>query len=187
MDLAHWALKLPHPSTVEAQGPPVHPETTPAWLIVRYQFPARDQMPPVEVTWYDGGKRPALITEGRLGLNWKNGVLFVGDKGYLIADYNRHRLLPERDFEGFEAPARWIGASQGHYEEWIEACKYGGPTTCNFDYAGALTETVLLGNVAFRTGKQLEWDARNLMARNCPEAAQYVRRECRKGWEILPG
>ena len=185
MDLAHWALKLRHPSTVEAQGPPVHPETTPAWMIVRYQFPAREQMPPVEVTWYDGGKRPPLITEGRLGLDWKNGVLFVGDKGYLIADYNRHRLLPERDFEGFEPPARRIGPSQGHYEEWIEACKYGGPTTCNFDYAGALTETVLLGNVAFRTGKKLEWDARNLMARNGPEAAQYVRRECRKGWEIL--
>ncbi|HUR45021.1 MAG TPA: Gfo/Idh/MocA family oxidoreductase [Candidatus Saccharimonadales bacterium] len=184
MDLAFWALKLRHPSTIEAQGPPVHPETTPAWLIVNYQFPAREGMSPVKVNWYDGGKRPQLISEGTLGLDWKNGVLFVGEKGYLIADYNHRRLLPEKQFKDFKASSPTIAASPGHHEEWLQVCKYGGTTTCNFRYAGALTETVLLGNVAYRTGKKLEWDATNLRATNCPEATQYIQRAYRRGWEI---
>jgi predicted dehydrogenase len=184
LDLAHWALKLRHPISVEAEGPTVHPETTPAWIIARYQFAGRQGMPPVDVTWYDGGKRPALVKEDKLGLNWKNGVLFVGEKGYLVADYNRYRLLPEKNFKDFEPPRPWIPSSPGHYEEWIRACKSGGPTTCNFSDAGALTETVLLGNVAYRAGKKLDWDGERLAARNCPEAAQYLQREYRKGWEI---
>ncbi len=183
MDLAHWALKLRHPKTIEAEGPAVHAETTPAWLIVHYEHPARGEMPPVRVTWYDGGKRPALFTEGKLP-DWKNGVLFIGEKGMLLADYARHKLLPEDQFAEFKAPEPFIPNSIGHYNEWIHAIKNGGPTTCNFDYSGALTEAVLLGNVAFRAGKKLEWDAANLKVTNCPEAMKFIRREYRKGWAI---
>jgi predicted dehydrogenase len=183
MDLAFWALDLKHPLTVEAEGPPIHPETTPEWLVVRYEFPALHGHAPLKVTWYDGGKRPQLVDEGKAP-NWRNGVLFVGDKGMLIADYGRRQLLPESQFAGFSPPDPFIPKSIGHHKEWLLACKTGGPTTCNFDYASALTETVLLGNVAFRTGHKLEWDAASLKVRNSKQAENYLHSEYRKGWEI---
>lgn len=185
-DLAFWALKLRHPTRVAAEGPKVHPESTPIWLIVNYEFPARDKLPPVKLTWYDGVKKPALVTEGKAP-KWGNGVLFVGEKGMLIADYGKHKLLPEKEFEGFEKPKPYIPKSVGHYKEWVEACKSNGPTTCNFDYAGALTEAILLGNVAYRSGQVLEWDATKLAATNAPEAARYTHKEYRKPWTLLEG
>jgi predicted dehydrogenase len=184
MDVAFWALELRHPITIEAEGPPVHPETCPLNLIVRYEFPARQAQPPVRLTWYDGDQRPeSLLAEAKL-MEKKNGVLFVGDKGMLFADYDHRKLLPEEKFTGFEPPAPTIPDSIGHYAEWITACKTGSATTCNFDYSGALTETVHLGNVAFRTGKKITWDAANLRVTNAPEAMQFVRREYRKGWTL---
>ncbi|HTD85621.1 MAG TPA: Gfo/Idh/MocA family oxidoreductase [Candidatus Binatia bacterium] len=177
LDLVHWALGLRRPKTIEAEGPPPNPETTPPWLIVNYQYDG------VKVTWSDGGKKPRLITEGTVP-SWKAGVLFVGAKGMLLADYTKHRLLPESQFADFKAPARTIPDSIGHYEEWIESCKTGSPTTCNFDYAGALSETVLLGNVAYRAGHKIEWDAANLRVTNDPAAMNFVSREYRKGWTV---
>jgi len=182
-DLPFWALELRHPTTVEAQGPPVHPETAPPWIVVRSEFPARGEMPPVALTWHDGGKRPELL-EGLKLSDWKNGVLFVGDKGMLVADYNRRVLLPEADFRDSTPPEKTIPDSIGHHAEWIAACKDGRPTTCNFDYSGALTESVLLGNVAYRTGRKIEWDAAKLQAVGCPEADAFLRREYRKGWTL---
>ena len=189
MDLPFWALELRHPTSVEAEGPPVHPETTPAWMIVRYEFPARGTLPPVKLAWYDGGKRPAAFDEkndkGEPKLPaWGDGVLFVGEHGMLLADYSRYRLLPESQFPNFHPPKPTIPSSVGHYKEWIDACKTGSPTTCNFDYSGALTETVLLGNAAYRAGKKLEWDAAHLKATNCPEADAFLRRDYRKGWTL---
>jgi predicted dehydrogenase len=183
MDLAFWALKLKHPLTIETEGPPVHPETTPEWLIVHYHFPARAELPPVAVTWYDGGRRPGLVEE-RKTPDWRNGVLFVGEKGMLIADYTRRKLLPETQFAGFQPPTPFIPNSIGHHEEWLQACKTGSPTTCNFGYASALTETVLLGNVAYRTGTRLEWDAAMLKIKNSRSAMNYIHTEYRKGWEL---
>ena len=151
--------------------------------MARYEYPARGANPPVAVTWYDGGKRPALIAEGKVP-HFKNGVLFVGDKGMLLADYRQRILLPEEKFEDFHAPSPTIPDSPGHHQEWIAACKTGAPTTCNFDYSGALTEAVLLGNVAYRTGQKLEWDAENLKVTNCPEAMSLVHREYRQGWVL---
>lgn len=183
MDLPHWALDLRHPSTVEAQGPPVKEETTPKWLIVRYTHPARGQRAPVNLTWYQGGRRPPQFAQGILP-QWGDGNLFIGSKGMLLADYDRYALLPEKEFVDFKAPTPFIPDSIGHHLEWIEACKTGNPTTCNFDYSGALTETVLLGNVAYRAGCKLEWDAVRLKATNCPQADRYLRREYRKGWQL---
>jgi predicted dehydrogenase len=183
VDLAFWALDLKYPSSVEAEGPPIHAETTPEWLIARYQFPARHRLPPVHLTWYDGGKQPSLIEEGKVP-NWRNGVLFVGDKGMLVADYGRRKLLPETQFEGFQPPEPFIPKSIGHHKEWLQACKTGGPTSCNFQYGSALTETVLLGNVAYRTGHKLEWDAARLRATNTRQAENYLRTEYRRGWEL---
>lgn len=184
MDLPHWALDLRYASTCEfVDGPAVDPEVPPRWLIVRYEYPARGDKPPVKLTWYHGGKQPSLLAPEQ-ATQWKSGVLFVGKKGTLLANYENHVLLPERDFEGFVRPELFIKDSVGHHTEWIEACKIGGPTTCNFDYSGALTETVLLGNVAFRTGKKLEWDAKKLRATNCPEADRFIQHEYRKGWKL---
>jgi len=185
MDLSFWALKLRHPLTIEAEGPPVHPESAPGWIIVRYEFPRSGDLRTVRLTWYDGGKRPPQFAEKKLP-EWGDGTLFVGDKGMLLADYGRYVLLPEADFAGFKPPAPWIPASVGHHEEWIRAAKTGSRTTCNFDYGGALTEAVLLGAVAYRTGKKLQWCPRELKARNAPEADRFIRKEYRKGWEIRP-
>jgi predicted dehydrogenase len=184
MDLPFWTLDLRYPLTIEAEGPPVHPESAPTWLIVRYEFPARQDKPPVKLTWYHGGKRPAYFNEEGKMPKWGDGVLFVGAKGMLIADYTKYVLLPEKDFVGFTPPTPYIPESIGHHKEWIEACKTGGPTTCNFDYSGALTETVLLGNVAYRSGKKIEWDAKNLTIANASEAMKFIQRPYRQGWDL---
>jgi len=184
MDLPHWALGLKQPLTVEpVDGPQVHAESTPPWLVVRYQHPARGENPPVRLTWYHGGKQPALLSAAQ-ATKWKSGVLFVGAKGMLLADYGRHALLPEKDFEGFSPPTPFIKDSIGHHKEWIEACKTGGATTCPFDYSGPLTEAALLGNVAYRIGQKLDWDWKHLKATNCAEAGRYIQHHYRKGWKI---
>jgi predicted dehydrogenase len=183
MDLAFWALKLRHPTSIEANGPAVDPEGCAADLSVRYEYPARGDMPPVKVTWYDGKRQPEFPAGYNIPVGGI-GVLFIGKNGMLRADYDGRILYPEAKFKDFKAPTPTIPNSIGHHKEFFEACKNGGPTTCNFDYSGALTEAVLLGNVAFRTGKKLQWDAANLKATNCPEADQYLRREYRKGWTL---
>jgi predicted dehydrogenase len=183
IDLSHWALDLRAPLTAEAEGPPIDRESPPAWLIVRYEYPARGEKPPVKLTWYHGGKRPPHFAEGKLP-KWDNGSLFIGEKGMLLAGYDKHALLPEQDFADFKRPEPFIKNSIGHHKEWIEACKHGGITTCNFDYSGALTEAVLLGNVAYRVGKKLEWDPVSLKAKNCPEADQFIQHKYRAGWSL---
>jgi predicted dehydrogenase len=181
MDLPFWALKLRHPILCAAEGPEVHPETCPLGLKVNYVFPARDGLKPVELTWYDGNMIPKQIMGERVP---GAGVMFIGSEGHMFANYGSYKLFPAEKFKGFEAPEPTIPNSIGHHAEWIKACKDGSPTTCNFDYSGALSESVLLGNVAYRTGKALEWDAKNLKATNCPEADKYIRKEYRKGWEV---
>jgi hypothetical protein len=111
--------------------------------------------------------------------------LFIGEKGMLLSNYDKHLLLPEDQFKGAVLPERTLPRSPEHHKQWIESCKSGGPTTANFDYSGWLTEANHLGNVAYRVGKKLEWDAASMKATNAPEADQYIRRERRKGWELL--
>ncbi|HUT94546.1 MAG TPA: Gfo/Idh/MocA family oxidoreductase [Thermoguttaceae bacterium] len=183
IDLAFWALDLKYPVTAEAEGPPVHPEGTPLWLIARWEFPARGDLPPVKLTWYDGVKRPPQQKEHNMP-DWPEGVLFVGADGMLISEWGKHELYPKEKFAGFRRPPRTIPESIGHAQEWLAACKTGSPTGCNFDYSGPLTETVLLGTVAYRVGKKLEWDPANLKATNCPEADPFIRRAYREGWTL---
>lgn len=182
MDLPFWALGLRHPTTIEAEGDPISSESTPRRMTIRYEFPARGEMPSVTLTWYQG--RPSPRVEGLDVAKWGFCFLFVGDKGMMAMNYGQRALLPEDRFADYQLPERSIPDSIGHWAEWVAACKTGGPTGCNFDYAGALTETVLLGNVAFRTGKKLEWDGANLKVTNCPAAEQLVRRDYRSGWTL---
>lgn len=184
MDLPHWALGITTPSSAEAEGPKPDPESPPTELVVRYHY---DQYKKdgVNLTWYHGGKRPdRLKLRPEQMEKWKSGILFVGEKGELLADYNRHVLLPEENFNEFKRPDPFIAKSIGHHNEWILACKTGSKTTCNFDYSGALTEAVLLGNVAFRTGKRIEWDAKKLRAKNAPEADEFIQHHYRDGWKL---
>ncbi len=184
MDLPFWALKLRYPTKVEAKGPPPHPETAAPRLTVRYEFPARGDLPPVTMTWRNGsGNIPPIVKEQNVP-NWGAAVLFVGDKGMLLANYGKHLLLPESKFADFQRPEPTIAKSIGHHKEWAQACKTGSPTTCSFDYSGPLTETVLLGDVSYRVQSKLEWDAENLKATNCLEADKYIRREYREGWTL---
>jgi predicted dehydrogenase len=184
IDLPFWALELQTPTTVEAEGPlPVRPETYPDSLKVRWTHPARGNRPALTLTWYDGKQWPKS-PEGVDLSKWHLGTMFVGEKGTLVADYGHYVLLPEAKFQDFQTPQPWIAPSLGHHEEWIHACKTGEPTLCNFDYSGALVEHNLLGTVAFRAGKQLEWDAEHLTATNCPEADRLIRKSYREGWAI---
>lgn len=181
IDLPFWALDLKYPTHVEAEGPAVHPETCPLGLTVRYQFPERNGLVPVKLTWYDGDHIPKEVAGQRVP---GSGVMFVGTQGKMFADYGSYRLFPQEKFAGFKPPAQTIPKSVGHHQEWIDACKNGTPTTCDFAYSGPLTETVLLGNVAYRTGKALEWNAASLEATNAPEASKFVSKEYRPGWEV---
>ncbi len=182
-DFAFWALKLDAPLTVEASGPPPHPEIAPASMSARYEYGARGDMLPVTLTWYQGEAKPKIWQEGGIP-QWPNGALFIGEEGMVLGDYSKNVLLPEAKFADFQRPTPFIPESIGHHAEWIKACKDGSPTTCHFDYAGALTEANHLGNVAYRLGKKIEWDAKNLVVKNAPEAAAIIRREYRKGWSL---
>jgi len=183
MDLPFWALGLRYPTSVEAEGPPPHPETTAPQLTVRYQFPARGDQPAVKLTWYNGGLKPPQVHEQAVP-DWGSAVLFVGSDGMLLANYGKWMLLPEEKFADFQPPEPSIPSSIGHHQEWIAACKTGSATTCNFDYSGPLTEAVLLGNVAYRAGAKLAWDAEALKAVGCPAADRYLRRDYRDGWML---
>jgi predicted dehydrogenase len=181
IDLPTWALGLTAPTRVTAEGPPVHPQTAPEWLTVRYEFPAAGDRPGVTLVWNSSRKpkeHAALLTEQK----WGDGTLFVGEKGMLLADYGKHKLLPEDQFAGYTRPPQTIPKSIGHYKEWVEACKGNGKTSCPFSYSGPLTETVLLGNVAYRAGTVVEWDANTMKITNAPAAEKFLRREYRGDW-----
>ena len=183
VDLPFWALRLRSPQTIEASGPVPHRELAPASMSATYQYAARGDMPPVKLFWYQGEEKPLLYRQKKIPQK-DSGVLFIGTKGMILADYMNHKLLPEKDFADFQPPKPWIPPSAGHWMEWIQACKTGEPTTCNFDYSGALTEANQLGIVAYRTAQKIEWDPVALKAKNCPDAAQYIHGHYREGWKL---
>jgi predicted dehydrogenase len=197
------ALKLGYPTEIEAESTGMNKETYPKSSKIRFEFPAREGMPALRFWWYDGGWKPSdgiaervldhiATQKDREGKPRErklpgSGCLLIGDKGHLFSpdDYGaQFHLLPQKDFEGFEGPAESIPRSPGHYKEWVEACRGGAPAYSNFDIAAYLTEIILLGCVALRTGKKLEWDGPKMKAKNAPESAQYVKRDYRKGWQI---
>jgi len=186
IDLPFWALGLTAPTSVSATGKKTYSgdNSTPDMMQVDYQFPATKTNPAVHLTWYHGVGGPNL-NGNETFKGFSSAILFVGEKGKLIADYSRLQLLPDEFAKDFQPPAKSIPASIGHHKEWCEAIKSGGTTTCHFGYSGLLTEAVLLGNVAYRTGKTLSWDSAKGTT-GSREADALLGREYRKGWE-LPG
>ena len=185
MDLPHWALGLRAPLRVEiVGGPPVHPDSTPPWLIVRYEYPAvSGQSIPLKLTWYHGGKKPALLPAA-IAAKWDSGVLFIGEKGALLADYTRHVILREANFADYAEPKTINSDFTQHHRDWLHAIKTNQPAPSDFAYSGPLTEAALLGNVAFRAGCKIEWDAKNLRAKNCPAADEFIQHRYRPSWRL---
>ncbi|MFN3160823.1 MAG: Gfo/Idh/MocA family protein [Rubinisphaera brasiliensis] len=183
VDLPYWAMQLDAPLTVEAFGPEPHPEIAPASMHVKYEYGSRGQLPPCTLTWYQGVDKPEIWTKGEIP-QWGNGVLFIGTKGMLLSDYGKHILLPEGEFKDYEPPEQFLGDSPGQHQEWVNACKNGTPTGSPFSYAGPLTEANHLGNVAFRAGQKIHWDAEAMQVTNVSSANQYLSREPRKGWSL---
>jgi predicted dehydrogenase len=187
MDLPHWALNLRTPTRISATGNVNYrgDNKMPDRMQVEYHYPARGEAPPVHLTWYHSVAGPDLSGQ-RTYPGYSSGVLFVGDRGELLADYNRHRLLPEERFRDYRRPEPTIPRSVGHHREWLDAIRNGGTTTCNFAYSGALAVAVLLGNVAYRSGmgRELVWDDQRGAVTNTHNAAQYLQREYRRGWTL---
>ena len=185
MDLPHWALNLRHPTSVAATGRITYKgdNEMPDLMQVEYEYPARGSQPPVHLTWHHGQPGPDL-TGNVTYQGVRNGVVFEGEKGSVVADYGHYRLLPEDRFKGVELPKPTIPRSVGHHREWLQAIQNGGTTTCNFEYSGALAETVLLGNVAYKAGARLQYDAKSGRVTGAANAEQFLRREYRRGWTL---
>jgi predicted dehydrogenase len=174
------ALNLGHPVSVEGSATKLSSETYPLGEIVRFQFPSRGDMPPVVLTWYDGGLKPFRPPEFDDD-DVLQDVLYIGDKGKLMGN----RLIPDSRMESYKLPPKTLPRSPGHYEEWIKACGGGPPGGSNFiDHSALVTEVCLLGNIAVRRDKKLLWDGANLRFTNDQAANKLLRREYRQGWTL---
>ncbi len=190
MDSAYWALDLGAPKTVEAVATARNAESAPKASMVRYRYGKKGGRPGLDVVWHDGGLRPVVPIS--LGPKWKwkaNGTLIVGDNASLLCDtYSDNvQIVPEAKEKELESslPAPTLPRVEGgHYAEWFRACRGGTPAGSNFEYAAPFTEAVLLGNLAVRSGRPIEWDSKNLRATNFEPANRFVRRAYRKGFGV---
>lgn len=181
------ALALTAPISVRSEGPPPNAWNWSVDAVIHYVFPATPytEGETVKVTWYDGDARPPKDVQALLGSEAlpDQGSIFLGTKGNMLLPHiAAPRLLPDAQFENFTMPKV---KGEDHWFQFVEACLGNGATSANFDYSGPLTETVLLGGVASHFPKTtMEWDSANLKCKNLAEAAQYVRRAYRKGWDV---
>jgi predicted dehydrogenase len=187
LDSVTWALELGAPLRVEASPAGyTDAEVTPFGSIVHYRFGPRGDQPPVSVHWYDGGLRPELPDALPAGLTLPGrGALFVGERGVMLSSTGVTPVLyPAERASAFQKPAATLPRSKGHHRDWLDAIKGGPPAGSHFAYGARLTEIVLLGVAALRTGKTLDWDAANLKARGLPAADAVIHETYRKGWEL---
>ena len=191
-DPAFNALGLNAPQTIEATYSDVDPERSVGAHLVTWWFGATADHGPLPVRWYDGGLRPPVPLgvdpddpRQRLG-EAGNGVLIVGEKGSLTAPgwSGMPRLLPYELHKAYQHPAKTLPRVENHHADWLQACKGGTPACSNFDYGARLTEFILLGVLAIRTGKVIKWDSANMTATNVPAAQAIIDEQYRKGWEL---
>jgi predicted dehydrogenase len=187
-DTIFRVLKLEAPTSVEASSTEHHAEAFPLASIIHFHFPARGELPPVKLTWYDGGLKPPRPDEWEsdrpLGAE---GLLFLGDRGTILCGFNgrRPQLIPEAKMKAYKQPPRTLPRSPGNDREWLDAClgKKVKPGA-SFEFSGLVSEALGLGNVALRTGQRLTWDRANLSAVNAASAEQYLRPQRRSGWTL---
>ena len=189
IDHTMWALNLGFPTSVETISTPFNGATYPAATLTFYEFPARGNMPPVKVTWYDGGLKPHKPEElGDEELKQEGGALLIGSKGKLLHDtYGyRPRLLPKSLHDSFGKPPQKLPriANEHHEMNWVDAAKGTVEASCPFDYAARLTEVMLLGIVALRAGRKISYDGANMRVANVLGANDFLRRDYRQGWSI---
>ncbi len=189
LDPIYRALKLTAPTWVDASSTGLNPDTHPVASVVTYQFPARDNLPPVKLTWYDGlrAPRPEELEHGRIMGNPEGGALFKGTKGKLMCGVYGEgaRLIPEALMKEYKRPPKTIPRARGSHEhDWATHCKAGTQPSASFEYSGPLTEVCLLGNVARKLDTRIEWDAAKLKVTNVPEADKLIRTPYRQGWSL---
>ena len=192
IDHSMWALELGFPTSVETISTPFNGASYPLATQTFYEFPARGKMPPVTMTWYDGGLLPRKPEElGEEELNKGGGALIVGSKGKLLHDtYGaKPRLLPKSLHESYGKPPQRLPRIPGedHEMNWVDAAKGNAEPSCPFEYAARLTEVMLLGVVALRAGKKINYDGANMRVTNVPQANDFLRREYREGWNSPSG
>jgi predicted dehydrogenase len=180
LDIPFWALDLVYPVHVSGSGPEPDPLRTPTAMATQLDFPARGSLPPVSLHWYQG--RPAIAAD-RGAADKAFNTLFIGSEGVLACGFDKWKLLPEDTFAEFKGPEPAMPPSPGFHKEWIDACRGGKPASCNFDYSGPMTESVLLANIAYRVQGEFDWDAVALKA-SSSDAQPLLRRDYRKGWEV---
>jgi len=188
-DTIFRVLKLKAPDTVQANSSGLNTETYPRQSVVTYEFPARGDMPAVKLTWYDGGRkppRPAELEAGKDMGDGNGGILFVGDNGKILCDFqgSNSRIIPDSKMQAYKQPPQTLPRSIGHDKEWFRACKGGQPGGANFEVSGLITEALLLGNVALRFKESIKWDSDSLKVTNIPEANKFIRRDYRQGWVL---
>jgi predicted dehydrogenase len=174
------ALKLGHPTSIEASSTKHSGEVYPDGVLAHFEFPARGDQPPVTIHWYDGGLKPARPRDLEPGRGIGD-TLYVGDRGTLMG----YRLIPESKMKDFARPTQKLPPSPGHYKEFVDACRGGPRAGSDFvEHAGLLSETCVLGNVALRSGKKLTWDGPNFKFTNDTAANRLLHREYRAGWSL---
>jgi predicted dehydrogenase len=189
IDPAFYALDLDAPVATECHSSPIQKESYPAWQILTFEFAAKGNRPALKAYWYDGGKMPPkpadVGDEMDLG---DNGIYFVGDKGTMVCGgwSGAPKLFPEKRRQEFERPPKTLPRSPGHRVEWVQACKARKPedAKAGFAYSGPFTEALLVGNLATRLQKRIEWDAAAMRAKNAPEADALIRKQYRKGFGL---
>ncbi len=187
LDPAFWALKLGYPSSIEATSYNRGKGTFPHASIVYYHFPARGDMPPVKVTWYDGGigpESPEDLDPGRrMG---PHGILFVGDKGKILAGGwgGTPRLVPEAAMKAYKRPEKSIRRVKGHHRDWLDACKGGEPASANFLAMAPMVESVLMGSIALQMDDRLYWDETSMKFTNVAKANDLLNPKYREGWSL---
>jgi predicted dehydrogenase len=186
-DTIFRALKLTAPTSVEASSSESHAESFPHASIIHFDFPAREGMAPVKLTWYDGGLKPPHPEELEAKALPDEGLLFIGDKGTILCGFSGRgpKLIPEAKMAAYRQPAKTLPRSPGHQREWLDACRGGKiKPGASFEFSSLVAETLALGNVAVRTGQHLMWDQANLKAAGSTSADPFIRPERRSGWEL---
>ncbi|MFH5832529.1 Gfo/Idh/MocA family oxidoreductase [Halalkalibaculum sp. DA3122] len=197
LDQPYWALNLGMPESVHASSTPFNSEAFPLGSMVNYKFPARGDLPPVDLTWYDGGltpPRPAELAEGEPLGSPGGGMIFYGSEGMLMADVygNNPRFIPASFGNQVGSVKQTVDRAAGIHEEWVAACKGNGSTSSHFGYAARLTETMLVGNMAIRFSDRdlrLQWDSENMKVPNLEDANTWLdqRNDFRTGYREIIG